>query len=534
MTYCYNMNNNIYIQALIILLSIFTLTSCKPSVPKDAKQQHNKAVISPDEDGATIPPNIAPINFRIQTDGDDYITRIYTAKGKEYLTGGKDVIIPIDSWRDLLNEAKGGALFVDIYVKRDGLWLRYPSVKYDVAKEDIDPYVTYRLIEPSYVDYEDLTINQRNITNFDENVIFDNTPLSDGDNGQCINCHSCQNYNKGGRMQMHVRQNLGGTVIVENGKAVKVGLEVSETLSAGVYPAWHPTENLIAYSVNATGQVFHTKDLQKVEVLDFASDIILYDVAKNRIFTVSNKKDEFESFPTWSPDGKTLYYISAHFVQKTDNIDAELDLGYKNLKYNIYSRSFNPRTRKFGEQRLVFDASALGKSASVPRVSPDGKYLLFSLADYGQFHIWHKSSDLFVLDLRTKACRPLSAANSPATDSFHNWSSNGRWILFTSRRDDGNYSRIYFSYFDNKGIAHKAFVLPQKQPDYYTYLFKSYNVPEFIVRPITISRSRLLDAVKKESDQATYGGNLSNDNNDNSDQKVKSENISGRRESVKY
>ena len=188
----------------------------------------------------------------------------------------------------------------------------------------------------------------------------------------------------------------------------------------------------------------------------------------------------------------------------------------------------------FGEQKLVFDASKLGKSAAVPRVSPDGRYLLFSLADYGQFHIWHKSSDLYVFDLQKKELHSLTAANSPCTESFHNWSSNGRWITFTSRRDDGNYTRIYFSYFDKAGKAHKAFILPQKHSNYYMNLFKSYNVPEFMVRPVDIPRHTLIDVVKKNAEQATYGGNITRDSIIKSDQKQKDKEISRQRETINY
>ena len=46
--------------------------------------------------------------------------------------------------------------------------------------------MTYRLIEPSYVDYEGMTINQRNVTNFDERIIYSNRMQGEGDNGGCV------------------------------------------------------------------------------------------------------------------------------------------------------------------------------------------------------------------------------------------------------------------------------------------------------------------------------------------------------------
>ncbi|MCM1313695.1 MAG: hypothetical protein NC206_04930 [Bacteroides sp.] len=511
------------IQYSLLSLSLGLLASCSVSVPDDAVRNGRKAVIFPEYDDAVIPPNIAPLNFLIEDVADSYITRIYTASGQvESVVEGKQVEIPEDEWHSLLAAAKGDTLFTDVYMRTAGKWYVCATRKNPVAQEDIDPYITYRLIEPSYVDYEEMTLNQRNLTNFEEVRIYNNMRLSDGDNGQCINCHAVQNYNRSGRAQFHVRQNMGGTVLTDGKNVRKVNLKTEQTLSAGVYPAWHPVRNLIAYSVNETGQVFHTRDLQKVEVIDMASDLILYDADSDKVYDIDRRADEFETFPAWSPDGRTLYYVSAHYEQQTADIDAELGLNYEQLKYDIYRRPFDEQTLKFGDQDTVFAASRMGKSAVLPRISPDGRYLLFAMADYGNFHVWHKSSDLYVMDLKRWETRsssassdslsandyvyPLTEANSKFSESYHSWSSNGRWILFSSRRMDGNYTRLFISYFDKDGHAHRPFVVPQKHPKYYHQQFKSYNVPEWMVAPVKPSLSDYTDAIRKEAVPATYGG----------------------------
>ena len=99
---------------------------------------------------------------------------------------------------------------------------------------------------------------------------------------------------------------------------------------------------------------------------------------------------------------------------------------YKEVRYNVMSVPFDARTHTFGTPQVEIDCRAAGKSATLPRISPDGRYLLVTLADFGQFHIWHKSSDLWVKDLQTGVFAPLQAANSPEVDSYHTWSSNGR------------------------------------------------------------------------------------------------------------
>lgn len=506
-------------QVAMSLLAGFFLISCSPSLPEKATKTQQTVNISTHHDGATLPPNIAPLNFRINEPGDNFATHIWSEANTDgIVTEGNKVEIDEYEWHELLKGAKGHKIYTDIYIEKDSKWTQFPRISNPIAKENIDSYITYRLIEPSYIGYEEMMINQRDITTFDEKQVYNNMMLSDGDNGQCINCHMPRNYNRGNESQFHVRQTFGGTVFIHGDKAEKVNLKTDSTLSAGVYPAWHPTQNLIAYSVNETGQMFHTHDVQKIEVLDFASDLILYDVKNNIVYDIDKRKDEFESFPTWSPDGKMLYYVSAHYEQQSDDIDAELGNEYKQLKYNIYRRPFDEKTMKFGNRELVFDAATLtadslsndsttkGKSAAFPRISPDGHWLLFSLADYGQFHVWHNSANLWMMNLETKKAQPLTAVNTERMESYHTWSSNGRWIMFTSRREDNNFTRLYFAYVDEDGKVCKPFPLPQQEPDYYEHLFKSFNTPEFLVNPVATGMNNLRDVIEQPARPASYGG----------------------------
>ncbi len=496
------------ILSLIALSLAFALTGCTPSLPTTFEEATWEPPVTPNNFGATLPPNIAPLNFRIlQGDASEAITHLHSRNGGELIVAGWDVCFDVDEWHQLLDQTRGDSLFCDIYMKAYGVWEHLPTQRFYIAEEDIDPYITYRLIRPSYVTYEELTINERCLENFDERVIYENMRFEDSDQGQCINCHMPRNWNREAQSQFHVRQALGGTVFINGDKATKVNLKTDSTLSAGVYPAWHPSLNLIAYSVNETGQVFHTLDPQKVEVIDYASDLILYDPESNAVQHIDRTASEFESFPAWSPDGRTLYYIAAHYTPRADDIDADLDANYDQLHYNLYARSFDLASRRFGPRRLVFDAASVGKSVSVPRVSPDGRYLLFTLADYGQFHIWHKSADLWLLPLEGEATpQPLQSVNSEQAESYHTWSSDGRWILFSSRRDDGNYTRLYISYFDNEGHAHRPFRLPQHKSDDDDLLLRSYNAAEFLVQPVRASQQQLQQAIKADARPATYAG----------------------------
>ena len=173
---------------------------------------------------------------------------------------------------------------------------------------------------------------------------------------------------------------------------------------------------------------------------------------------------------------------------------------YDQVRYDLCSVSFDPATRRFGTVvDTLYKASEIDKSVSFPRVSPDGKYLLYTLSGYGNFSIWHKDADLYMIDLSTLRSYPLEAANSDDVESYHSWSSDSRWIVFSSRRMDVLYRRPFIAYIDEKGQACKPFLLPQRDTDFYFRFMKSYNIPEFITGEVK-RQGRAL-AVKAKEDK---------------------------------
>ena len=489
----------------LILLTVAAtlLMACGNEIPEKFWESDKLPEIYPDYTNVTIPVNIAPLTFKIDGKADDMVARL-TAGNEEVVYGGGQVQPDADEWKRLAESAKGDVIKVEVYVEKEGQWTRFKPFNIYVSPDSIDPYLSYRLISPSYVTYEELTINQRCLENYDESVIYDNMLCSDGADGQCINCHNYQQYNPD-RMQFHARQNLGGTIIAYDGNIKKIGMGNDSILSAGVYPTWHPWLKLIVYSTNMTGQIFHSVDPNKIEVFDTESDLIAYDVEKNEVTNIENDSTEMECFPFWAPDGKTLYYCSAHFEYKdTVGKGKEFLSRTEEVKYNLYKKSFDPETLQFGPRQLVFAADSVDKSATLPRISPDGRYLMFTLAKAGVFHIWHHDADLWMLDLQTGKVRSMDEINSPDTESYHSWSSNGRWVVFSSRRYDGNYTRPFIAHIDDKGQGSKPFELPCADPDYHRQFLKSYNVPELMRGPVSIKPQQFAEAIKKEAIPVKY------------------------------
>ena len=440
------------------------------------------APIYPDYKDVVVPENIAALNFSYKGEGKSVLK---LNDGKLVRARKGTFRFSPRVWRKLMQSDR---VEMTLMVRDNSGWKAYKPFSMTVSHERIDPYISYRLIPPGYQGWEKMGIYQRNVENFSQTPIYENK--NGGSN--CCNCHTyCERDPK--TLIFHARATFGGTMVVEGSEIEKLNTKTDSTISALVYPYWHPDGDVVAFSVNKTFQQFYNHGNDRIEVYDDASDVVVYNLRTHSIAwsPLTKSEEYFETFPTFSPDGRWLYFCSAEAVDTvTRNVEK--------VHYGIKRIAFDAATMTFGDTlETVFDAPAIGKSASFPRISPDGRYLCFTLHKYGNFSIWHQDADLWMVDLQTGGSWPLEELNSDSVDSFHSWSSNGRWMIFSSRRDDGLYTRLYISYIDAEGRASKAFMLPQKDPEgYYTRLLMSYNLPQFTLGKVAVNRRKLIDVMR--------------------------------------
>ena len=463
------------------------ITSCGT---RKAKKHSNSAPnIFPDYAGVTVPSNIAPLNFSIE--GATHIVASFFLNGDILFSsdGSSSVAIEEASWREALTKAMGNKLTVkvEVWTENDKDGTEYAPFDIYVSKDSISEYIAYRLIPPGYEHYNQMGIYQRNLTNFEESAIITNKQNNKG----CVNCHSFSSYSPN-KMMFHSRGENGGTVILNDGKLKKVSLPDLPGGKSGTYPYWHPSGNYIAFSSNATNQSFYGKSKNKIEVYDLSSDIIIYDIKNERMLSDSrfSEENEWETFPTFSPDGKYLYFCTAH--------KRDMPVEVKQLKYSIVRVSFDERSGTLGSKvDTIYSASKNGKSGQLPRVSPDGKFLLFTECESGTFPIHHKEANLEMINLKTMERINTRAINSLDVDSYHSWSSNGRWIIFSSKRIDGRYTRLFIAHADKNGKFSKPFLLPQLSPERNTTCMESYNIPEFINGKVNIDNNEMTNLFKR-------------------------------------
>lgn len=470
---------------LLILMIVVSLVSCQQFNEANVSDRNVDVTIFPDYTDVYIPNNIAPMNFKIMDSIEGYYVSIKHESGLELeMKGSGDVVqYSMSDWHTMLNTP--GAYTIQIYGSKEGKWVAYKSFENHITDEAVDNFLVYRFINPANILWNKMGIFQRNLSNYDVKPIMTN----DLTNQNCMHCHSFA-ANNADNFMLHMRGNPGGTVIYSNGEAKFVDTKTEYTMSPGGYPSWHPSGDYIAFSTNKIHQRFHSEKDKYAFVFDEKSDIILYDVRKNEVQAIENlNKEEFENMPTWSPDGKYLYFLSS------ESYDSDT-MTYDEVMYDLKRIAFDAESKSWGEIEDLIIARDIGKSVAFPRVSVDNRYVVMCLADYGYFTVYNETSDIAILDLESMEII-TPGINSDGVESYPSWSFNGKWIMFNSKRADGLSSRPYFAYFEN-GVAKKPFILPQKDPNWNIEELFNINRPELVNSELKLNPQKILKLVKNQ------------------------------------
>ena len=488
---------------LILLLLILALVGViafgyrsQPTPKIDAFDTISKQPqISPDYADVVFPPNIAPANFIIKEQADLYHVKIFSSKGPKIEITTKDpaIIIPPEKWRGLLDENKSSELSVDIYIKNKGNWQKFNTIKNKIANDPIDPYIVYRRMRPTHYRMRGkVGIYQRDLTSYNEVPVLEGTGYRNG----CVNCHTfCNNETKNVIISYRSDHFGNKALLIKDGKAQKIGTKFT-------YTSWHPSGKLLSFSVNEVRQFFYGTKNEVRDAFDRDSMLAYYLVDKKTVKTSPkiSSPDRQETYPTWSPDGKYLYFSSAPMLWPNAEQMVPPDK-FDELKYDLVRISYDIETDTWGQLETIIKGQDIGKTVLLPRISPNGRWALVCMADYGCFPAFRPASDLYVVDLIPDSNSQYKYKkldiNSDVSESYHSFSSNSKWIVFSSKRRDSIFTRPYISSFEpDTGIAHKPFLLPQKDPEYFDRTLRTFSLPALIKSPITVTGEGLAKIVR--------------------------------------
>jgi hypothetical protein len=483
---------------VILLTGLFVFVIRDNNMPVEYIRVSRQVKIKPDYTEAVIPPNIAPLNFRILEEGKRYFVKIHSEHGDPVTVFSKrpKILIPNRSWKKLLNENRGQQLNLDVYIQnQNNQWELFPTISNKIAPEDIDSFLVYRKMHPTHTYYFDgpLGIYQRNLENFNETGIINNS----FDSIYCVNCHTfCKNDPD--KMLLGVRSISPGysnaTLMIDDEKLSKIGAKFG-------YSSWHPSGRLAVYSLNNLPMYFHIMSNRNEvrNTIDLNSALAYYLVDDQVIKTAPqlSDKEQLENWPAWSGDGRYLYFCRAPKLWSDITMERFPPKEHKQVKYDLVRVGYDIEQDKWGELETVLSSKeAGGLSIAMPKTSPDGRWLLLCMCEYGFFPTWHDNSDLYMIDLKEaertgKFEHRRLEINSDQSESWQSWSSNSRWIVFSSKRDYGVFTKPYLSYVDTSGRVYKPVVLPQKDPDFYDHCLLTYNTPELIIKPVKYTKGQM-------------------------------------------
>lgn len=481
-----------------IVFTLFTLqliTGCGSRVITADTASNDSLAIIPDYCEITLPPNIAPINFTIDTVFQEYQVVISSTNGNSRIVEHGDspqVSIPMDEWHEFALENRGGEFFIDIALRIGDSWVAFPRITNRFAQQDIDGYLVYRLIYPGYESWRKMGIYERDLSTFTERPIIESF-FKDGDG--CVNCHSFQNQNPDNMLlQLRGKTNPGTYIRTAEGGTRKIKSKIDPLKKGISHSSWNPRGRYIAFSTNELMQYFHLAGSKTIEGMDHQSDMVMYDHQTN---TLSSSElifgpDFEESQPVWNNQGDKLFFIRRRPQDEPMCADS--------MKYNLCSMDFDSTSGRLSNLKIVINADSMNRSVSMCKPIPGCEFMTFTMGNSGLFAVHNPDRDLYLLNLETLCYTKADKLNSPSSESYHSWSKNGRWIVFSSTRLDGQWVRPYIAYFDPQTASFsKPFLMPQQDQNYYLQEMCSYNVPELIESPIR----DIKDIIIKKGEVAT-------------------------------
>lgn len=484
------MTHSITYRILATAIAITAFLSCSQmDISTAIDGSEGPLVIYPDYKDVTIPANIAPLNFRYAMADVRNARTTFTVSDKSVCIKGTEVEWTLKKWKKFIAGSAGQTVTVNAVATVNGKEIKDKWAIY-ISNDEIDGYLTYRLIEPSYQMFNEVSIMERCIENFKETVICD---YKHTDNS-CMNCH-IHGQQRGDLSMYYIRGPKGGAILNRDGKLRKLTLNAPGMLSGTVYGEIHPSGRFGVFSTNIILPSFHTVAGKRMEVYDSQSDLTVADFDNNKMINLPHiaREDKFETFPCFSADGNSVFYCVADTQSLPKNIE--------NVRYAIVRAGFDTSNGHISEQAdTIWSGYANNASACHPKASPDGRWLMFTVADYGTFPLFHTECTLYLTDLESGQVKALSDIKGDKSDTYHSWSSNSRWFVFASKRGDGQYGKPYFCHIDENGNLTKPFVLPQKSSRFYGYNLKSFNVPDLgnASTGMTIRDARIMYRMQSE------------------------------------
>ena len=307
----------------------------------------------------------------------------------------------------------------------------------------------------------------------------------------CANCHSFSSDGKTLGMDMDGPDGDKGAYAIAPIQA-EMAITHDEIITWNSFedkPEGHRTIGFLS-QISPDGQYAVTTLNEEVYVANFTNYKFLqvfyptrgilayYSVETGRMKALSGADDPkyVHCDGVWSPDGKTIVFARAE--AKDAYIDGKKRAAYPNdpaetpMQYGLYRMPFNGG--RGGEAEPIEGASNNGMSNTFPKVSPDGKYVVFVKCKNGQ--LMRPDGRLWIVPMEGGVAQEMEC-NTTLMNSWHSFSPNGRWMVFSSKVNTP-YTQMFLTHLDEEGRSTPPILVSNA-----TASNRAVNIPEFVNIP---------------------------------------------------
>ena len=307
----------------------------------------------------------------------------------------------------------------------------------------------------------------------------------------CANCHS---FSRDGRtlgMDLDGPQNDKSMYAIAP-VAPQMSIRNEDVIVWNSFPGMPPGRRTIAFmpQLSPDGQyavatldeevyVANFKDYRFLQVFYPTRGILAwYDRAGGRLQPLPGADDPryVHATAVWSPDGKYLVFARAEaknaYPPGGKLAEYANDPNETQIQYDLYRIPFN--AGRGGRPEPIAGASRNGMSNSFPKVSPDGRWIVYVQCRNGQ--LMRPDSQLYIVPAAGGQARRMRC-NTRLMNSWHSFSPNGRWLVLSSK-SRSPYTQMFLTHLDEAGNDSPAILIEKA-----TAANRAVNIPEFVNIP---------------------------------------------------